>query len=135
MSNALERFCLTRDVRIPYAVELSVFKGVGGWGWPMSIRACRMGTSFCALMKAAPSSASDAAAMTCRMRVLSMCTAPFSFTFWSGCLGRSARWKNPPALLRAPYATRYAASLSIHSSYHVAVVESNGRIWVGGCII
>ena len=84
MSKAFDRFCLTSDVRMPWAVELSVLIGVGGCGWPMSSSAWWMGHAFCALWKAAPSSASDAAATTCRRRVLSTWIGPL---FGGFCIG------------------------------------------------
>lgn len=46
--------------------------------------ACRVGTAFWALVNAAPSSASDAAATTCQRRVHSTWTGPLWGGFWSG---------------------------------------------------
>ncbi len=43
MSMALERFCLIVSLAKPAAVELSVCIGVGGWGWPSSLRVVRRG--------------------------------------------------------------------------------------------
>eukprot|EP00957_Ditylum_brightwellii_P097201 7402980-Ditylum_brightwellii.AAC.1 len=36
---ALVQHCFTILLTIPYALELSVMNGVGGWGWPISLRA------------------------------------------------------------------------------------------------
>ena len=39
MSNAFDSFCRYSEVKIPFAVRLSVNMGVpsGGWGWPSSL--------------------------------------------------------------------------------------------------
>jgi hypothetical protein len=37
--HALDLRCLTMSLAMPQAVDLSVFIGVAGWGWPMSRRA------------------------------------------------------------------------------------------------
>ena len=67
-----------KPIEIPWAVELSVFSGVGGCGCPIVLmHACRIGMSFWALMNDALSSASAAAAITSLMRVFSIWIAPF----------------------------------------------------------
>ena len=106
MSNALESFCLMLDVSIPWAVELSVLKGLpsGGCGCPSSIAAMRMGQAALPPMYIPPVSTSTADDIT-RLMVwhmtwkgaLSICC----FTF-----GSFPRKKCTAPLLRALGSTR-----------------------------
>ena len=63
---------------IPLAVELSVIKGVGGWGYPRSARVFRVATADCPLRNKAASSASEAADTTVGMIALRTSTAPLT---------------------------------------------------------
>ena len=66
MSKALESFCLMWEVSMPWAVELSVLKGLpsGGCGCPSSIAAMRIGQAALPPMYIPPVSASAADDMT-----------------------------------------------------------------------
>ena len=67
MSKALEHFCRMLELRIPLAVELSTFSGVGGCGWPRAVNVWWMGTAAWAFMTTVVVSASAAEAITCRI--------------------------------------------------------------------
>ena len=86
----------------PFAVELSVWIGVRGWGCPISLSVFRIGTAVRALRKRAPSSASAAEDITLRMIFDTFNTAPllggFSVSF-------DRKWCLP-ALLRALFSER-----------------------------
>ncbi len=58
------------------AVALSVCIGVGGCGWPSSMRVCCMDTAVFALMNRAPNSASAADDMTAQIIWEMFRTAP-----------------------------------------------------------
>ena len=61
----------------PFAVEVSVWMGVGGWGCPISARIFLMYTASFVLMNSAPSSASVAGDMTTLMICEMFIMAPF----------------------------------------------------------
>ena len=67
MSIALVRFGRTRELMMPSAVELSVWTGVGGCGWPISSRIFLSSTPFRAFVYRDPISASAADDMTALM--------------------------------------------------------------------
>ena len=94
----------------PVAVELLVFKGVGGCGWPILFRMWRMGMAVVALWKIPATSASAEDETTCCRVLHSTKIAPFNFGRFV-LLGWSDMWKYPATQLRAFGATRYAASL------------------------
>jgi hypothetical protein len=48
---ALERRCFKDPFGMPAAQELSVWIGVGGWGWPMSWSLCAEPSSFFSIVK------------------------------------------------------------------------------------
>ena len=71
MSIALDQRCLQVPLEMPLAVELSVWSGVAGCGWPISTRVVLSTVPSFAFKKRAPSSASAAEDMTC-LRILAM---------------------------------------------------------------
>jgi hypothetical protein len=56
----LARFCLIVSLTMPYAVELSVRRGVGGCVWPSSVSVTLRGAPLWALWKHAPTTDSAA---------------------------------------------------------------------------
>eukprot|EP00978_Attheya_sp_CCMP212_P021290 scaffold61966_cov50-Attheya_sp.AAC.1 len=76
---ALERRCLTvLSLTMPAAQLLSTWRGVGGWGWPISSRMIRKTTPPSrALKKQAPSLASVAEARTTSRMEQRTWMAPF----------------------------------------------------------
>ena len=69
MSIALDLFCLTVEVKMPSAAELSVFIGVVGWVKSSSWSVILRGTAVCPLCYSPPTSALAADATTC-LRIL-----------------------------------------------------------------
>eukprot|EP00957_Ditylum_brightwellii_P180677 13763824-Ditylum_brightwellii.AAC.1 len=61
---------------MPTAVELSLIMGVCGCGWPISSKETRMGFTWQAFKRSAPSSASAAADATSFKIVHNECTVP-----------------------------------------------------------
>eukprot|EP00957_Ditylum_brightwellii_P212183 15367048-Ditylum_brightwellii.AAC.2 len=61
---ALDLCCLMLLLMIQCVVELSTWIGVGGWGWPISVRATCIAAASFAFSTNAPSSASAADAIT-----------------------------------------------------------------------
>ena len=94
-------------VRTPCAVELSVWIGVRGCGWPISTRVVLTGTANFALMNIAPSSASAADDITALIIWEMFKIAPL----FLGMSSLPAMKKCPPARLRAFGSERYDASL------------------------
>ena len=94
---------------MPTAVVLSMWIGVGGWGWPSSWSISGMILASWVLMKSAPNSASAADAATSFSMVHVMATLPLSLIF-SLLRGTLPRKKYPPALLLPRDAVRYEAS-------------------------
>jgi GTPase len=60
MSIARERCCLMLSLAIPHAVELSVWTGVAGCGYPISSKVVRRMVALLQFSNRAPISASDA---------------------------------------------------------------------------
>ena len=81
----------------PNAVVLSVWMGVLGCLWPISVRSWRIGTASHALMYSAPSLASAALDMTALSILEMLRTAPLL----DGLLTLVEQKKWPPAQLRA----------------------------------
>ena len=94
---------------IPTAVVLSMWIGVGGWGWPSSWSIRRMIRASWLLMKIAPNSASVADTATSFNMVHVVAMLPLSLIFYPLC-GVLPRNKYPPALLLPRDAVRYDAS-------------------------
>ena len=94
---------------IPTDVVLSMWIGVGGWGWPSSWRIRCMIHASWVLMKSAPNSASSADAATHFSMVHVMAMLPLSLIF-SLLRGMLTRKKCPPALLLPRDVVRYDAS-------------------------
>ena len=112
MSIALERFCFNVLLAKAAAVVLSTWMGVGGWGWPSSVKQVRRGILSWAAKKFAPISASAALAMTNLMIFEMTWIGPLIGTKVGAVfLGAVLRKKWAPALLRAFGAERYEASL------------------------
>ena len=63
MSIVLDFFCGMDELTMSAAVELSIFMGVHGCGWPISSRHVQIGSVTWTLWKRAPSSASEAEAI------------------------------------------------------------------------
>jgi hypothetical protein len=64
MSIAFDLFCFIFSFKIPNAVELSVWRGVGGCIWPNSVRFTLSGATPWDLYKHAPTSDSSAEGTT-----------------------------------------------------------------------
>jgi hypothetical protein len=64
MSIAFDRFCLIVSLTMPYAVELSVRRGIGGCVCPSLVSVTMRGAPLWALGKHAPTSDSAAEATT-----------------------------------------------------------------------
>jgi hypothetical protein len=62
MSIAFDLFCLIVSLKMPYAVELSVRRGVVGCVWPRSVSVTLSGAPLWALWKHVPTSDSAAEA-------------------------------------------------------------------------
>ena len=97
MSIAFVRFGCILTLTTPSAIELSVCKGVGGCGCPISSRMILMYAASRAIMYRAASSASVAKVITCLM----MCAMLSSAPLFVGTSPQFERKKYPPALLRA----------------------------------
>jgi hypothetical protein len=78
MSIAFDRFCLIVSFTMPYAVELSVRRGVGGCVWPSSVSVTLSGAPLWALRKHAPASDSAAEATTFLMTAATLRMDPLS---------------------------------------------------------
>ena len=102
MSIDFVAFAIILLLMSPYAVELSVWIGVRGWGCPISRRVILVGTAVFALRKSAPNSALAADDITVRMICEMLSTAPllggFSLLF-------ERKWW-PPARLLALFSER-----------------------------
>jgi hypothetical protein len=83
MSIAFDLFCLIVSFKIPNAVELSVWRGVGGCVWPSSVSVTLSGAPLWALRKHAPTSDSAAEATTFLMTEATLRMDPLSVS----CLG------------------------------------------------
>eukprot|EP00957_Ditylum_brightwellii_P189195 14401517-Ditylum_brightwellii.AAC.1 len=75
---------------MPHAVELSVMTRVGGWGWPISLRARHNSSPFLVLTYIAPISASAVLDMMLCMTLHTVCTGPFVSGGVTGCFSGSA---------------------------------------------
>jgi hypothetical protein len=100
MSIAFDRFRLIVSLRMPYAVELSVRRGVGGCVWPSSMSVTPSGAPLSALWKHAPTSDYAAEATTFLMTFATLRMDPLSVSFWGGLflritdlLAGSGRWR------------------------------------------
>ena len=107
MSMAFNALGMIWLVSRSFAVLLSVWIGVRGWGWPSSSRVWRIDTAVFAFRNRAPSLASAADDMTARMICEMFRTAPLfagisSFDNMNIC---------PPARLQALGLDRYDPSL------------------------
>jgi hypothetical protein len=97
MSIASDRFCLIASFTMPYAVELSVRRGVVGCVWPSSVGVTLSGAPLWALWKHVPTSGSAAEATTFLMTEATLMMDPLSVS----CLGDLLPKKNrPPRRLR-----------------------------------
>jgi hypothetical protein len=72
MSIAFDRFCLIVSLTMPYALELSVRRGVGGCMWPSSVSVTLRGAPLWALWKHTPTSDSAAEATTFLMTAVTL---------------------------------------------------------------
>jgi hypothetical protein len=100
MSIAINLFCLIVSLTMPYAVEVSVRRGVGGCVWPSLVSVTLRGAPLWALWKHAPTSDSAAEATTFLITAATLRMDPLSVSC-SGffCLRRtdlrdgSVRWR------------------------------------------
>jgi hypothetical protein len=83
---AFDRFCFMVPLANPSAVVLSTCIGVGGCGWPSSVRVLMMGTASCPFKYPAPISASAAEPTTTSMILHMVCTGPFKAGRLAGAL-------------------------------------------------
>ena len=125
MAIDLDRFWLTLSFGMPQAVELSVHMGVAGCLWPSSFEVFISGTACVAFMNRAAISASAALEQTFLMIFAVTATDPLSLVPLS-----LERQCNPPALLRASDATRYAASEWMLRIMSMALQSFCGCGWV-----
>ena len=102
MSMALDLFCRMEELRVPTALELSVFMGVHGYECPVSSRRVQIGSAICPLSKRAPSLALAAEDITLRSVLHSEQRTPLGVDLRRGRLGGpwSPRVKYPPAQLQ-----------------------------------
>ena len=105
-----------RSFKVPsmnlWAVVLSTCTGVGGCGWPISIRVRRITVASCPFSNAAAISHSAAEDTMLRRILHKVWIGPFSLgSAESISLMKLLRKKWPPTLLLAPGSTRYAPSL------------------------
>jgi hypothetical protein len=80
MSMDFDRFCFMVLLSMPYAVELSVLKGVAGCLWPSSSRVVRRGAAVCAFWNHAPTSDSAADATIFFIAEATFRMEPFSLS-------------------------------------------------------
>jgi hypothetical protein len=98
MSIAFDLFCLIVSLTMPYAVELSVRRGIGGCVWPSSVSVTLSGAPLWALWKHAPTSDSAAEATTFLMTAATLRIDPLCVSCSGDLLPRKNR---PPRRLRA----------------------------------
>jgi hypothetical protein len=98
MSIAFDRFCLIVLLTMPFAVELSVRRGVGGCVWPSSVSVTLSGAPLWALWKHDPTYDSAAEATTFLITAATLRIDPFSVSCSWYLLPRKNR---PPRRLRA----------------------------------
>jgi hypothetical protein len=98
MSIAFERFCFIVLLTMPYAVELSIRRGVGGCVWPSSVIVTLSGAPLWALWKHAPTSDYAAEANTFLMMAVTLRMDPLSVSCSGGLLPKKNR---PQRRLRA----------------------------------
>ena len=115
MSLALDLRCLTVLLAMPTTFALSVWIGVGGWGWPISPNVVHNVVASLALLYNAPSSASVADDITFFRILLVVCIAPLLGGSVTGGLALftlfCVRIKWPPTRLLARGSELYEASL------------------------
>ena len=109
---ALDLCCLTVLLMMPYAVELSVFIGVGLCGYPVSSNEVLSTSPSLALMNWPPNYASAAEVITCFKMAATNNTAPLCLVREVGS-NLSLRKECPPTLLFALDTERYDVSLCI----------------------
>jgi hypothetical protein len=98
MSIAFDRFFLIVSLTMPYAVELSIRRGVGSCVWPSSVSVTLRGAPLWALWKPAPTSDSAAEATTFLMTAATLRMDPLR----ASCSGDLLPKKNrPPRRLHA----------------------------------
>jgi hypothetical protein len=83
---------------MPYAVELSVLRGVGGCVWPSSVSVTLSGAPLWALWEHAPTSDSAAEATTFLMTAATLRMDPLSVSYSGDLFPKKNR---PPSRLRA----------------------------------
>jgi hypothetical protein len=94
MSIAFDRFRLIVSFKMPYTVELSVLRGVGGWVWPSSVSVTLSGAALWALCKHAPASDSAAEATTFLITAATLRTVPLIVSCSGDLLPRKKRHLN-----------------------------------------
>ena len=104
MYTAFDFSCLTFTFAMTVALELSVWIGVAGCGWPILVSVILSVTPSFALWKSHPDSASVVDDITLRMILLTVCIAPLGVgVAMGGLVGSAAQEvivKRPPTLLR-----------------------------------
>ena len=81
MSHVLLFLCMVVLSMKDDDVELSVFRGVGGWEWAKEIKPCLIGMIFCAFINNPAIYDSAADAITCGIVLHMICIAPLSGGF------------------------------------------------------
>ena len=117
MSMAFKAFGIILLVSRSFAVLLSFWIGVRGWGWPISSSVLHIETAVFAFIKKAPSLASAADDMTARMICEMFRTAPL----FVGMSSFDDMNIYPPARLRALGSDKYDASLWMASTMSLAL--------------
>ena len=129
MSMALDLRCLTVLLMIPEVVELSVFIGVGPWGFTISSNEVLSIFSSLGLMNSPPNSSSAAEAINFFKMAATTNIAPLYLVCEVG-LKFSLRKKCPPTLLLALDTDRYDASLCICNCIWLAQYLIVASLWV-----
>jgi hypothetical protein len=111
---------------MPYAVELSVRRGVGGCVWPSSVSVTPSGAPLWALWKHAPTSDYEAEATTFLITAASLRMDPLSVSCSGICCLRITDLQTASCV-----GDREVRGIAVDVQYHVGGVISDCGVWMG----